>query len=63
MAFAENLCRLQAEREESNYRLAKELRVSQASVANWRDGKTKPLPAYLEKLAAHFGVTVEEMKS
>ena len=63
MPIADNLCRLQEERNESNYRLAKSLGVHATSVANWREGKTEPMAVYLEKLAAHFGVTVEEMKS
>lgn len=61
MSVASNICRLQAERGETNYRLAKEIGVKQTSVQNWRTGKTKPLKVYQEKIAEHFGVTVEEL--
>ena len=61
MSIAANISRLQAEHGETNYRLAKELGVKQTSVQNWRTGKTKPLNVYLEKIAEHYGVTVEEL--
>lgn len=62
MSIATNICKLQAERGETNYRLAKELGVKQTSVQNWRTGKTKPLKVYREMIAAHYGVTVEELQ-
>ena len=62
MALSENICRLQDERGETNYRLAKELGVKQTSVKNWKTGKTKPLNVYVEKLAEHFGVSVETLR-
>lgn len=61
MTFAEKICALQDQRGESNYRLAKNLGVTQSSIANWRAGKSKPLSVYRQKLAEHFGVTVEEL--
>lgn len=61
MSIASNICRLQDERGETNYRLAKELGVKPTSVQNWRTGKFKPLRVYLEKIAEHYGVTVEEL--
>ena len=61
MSFYENLLKLQAERGESSYRLAKELGVSQTTIANWRSGRNKPLGVYAERAAAHFGVTVEAL--
>lgn len=61
MSFAQKLIDLQGQRCESNYRLAKEIGVSQTTVANWREGK-KPLNVYLEKIAEHYGVTVEELQ-
>lgn len=61
MSLAQNLCRLQAERGETNYRLAKELGVTQTSVQNWRTGETKPMAVYLEKLAEHFGCTINDL--
>lgn len=63
MSFCENLCTLKAKTGESNYRIAKSIGVTQMSVSNWCRGKNKPLPVYLEKLAAHFGVTVEQLIS
>lgn len=62
MSLSENICRLQAEHGESNYRLAKALGVQKTSVQNWRTGKTRPMAVYLEKLAAHYGVSVDELK-
>lgn len=62
MGFSENLARMQAEKGETNYRLAKELKVHQTSVKNWKEGTT-PHPLYLDKLAEHFGVTVDELLS
>ena len=61
MSFAKNLAKLQEERGETNYRLAKEIGVKQTSIANWKQGKTKPLMVYAERLAEHFGVTVDEL--
>lgn len=61
MAIAEKICELQDQRGESNYRLAKILGVSQSSVANWREGKSKPMKIYIEKLAEHFGCTVDDL--
>lgn len=63
MPIADNLCKLQQERGESNYKLAKALGVHASSVANWREGKTKPMAVYLEKLADHYGVTIEQLKA
>ena len=62
MPFCENLCRLKNERGETNYRLAKAIGVSEMSIANWCSGKHKPLAIYIEKLADHYGVTVEELR-
>lgn len=60
MLFAENLARLQAERKETNYRLAKEIGVHQTSIQNWKDG-TKPHPRHVKLVADHYGVSVEYM--
>lgn len=59
MGFPENLARLQAERGESNYRLAKEIDVSQTSIKNWKEGARRPHPRHQKRIAAHYGVTVE----
>lgn len=60
--LSENLARLQAERGETNYRLAKELGVHQTTIQNWRNG-IKPHPIYLKLLAEHYGTTVDELLS
>lgn len=61
MSLPENLARLQAERGETNYRLAKEIDVSQTSIKNWKDGARRPHPRQIKKLAKHFGVTVDAL--
>lgn len=61
MSFPENLARLQAERSETNYRLAKEIDVSQTSIKNWKESVCRPHPRQVKKLAKHYGVTVDEL--
>ena len=58
--FAENLARLQAERGETNYRLAKEIGVHQTSVQNWKNG-IKPHQKNVKLVADHYGVTEAEL--
>lgn len=60
MGFSENLSRLQAERGESNYRLAKDVGVHQTSIKNWKTG-TIPQQRHMNAIAKHYGVTVEEL--
>ena len=59
LSFPENLARLQAERGETNYRLAKEIDVSQTSIKNWKESVCRPHPRQVKKLAKHYGVTVD----
>ena len=59
MGFSEKLSMLQTERGESNYRLAKEIDVSQGTIKNWKEGKCRPFPRHQKRIAAHYGVTVE----
>lgn len=59
--LAKNLSRLQAERGETNYRLAKILGVHQSSIANWKSGERTPHPKHVAMLAEHYGVTVDEL--
>ena len=59
--FPENLARLQAERGETNYRPAKEIDVSQASIKNWKESVCRPHPRQVKKLAKHYGVTVDAL--
>ena len=60
--ISENLCKLQEQQGESNYRLAKTLGVSQTTIANWRSGKSRPLPVYVHLLAEHYGISEEQLK-
>ena len=60
MGFGENLARLQAEHDETNYRLAKEIGVHQTSITNWKNG-IKPHPKHVKLVADHYGVSVEEL--
>lgn len=59
MGFPENLARLQTERGETNYRLAKEIDVSQTSIKSWKDGVCYPNPRHIKRLAKHFKVKEE----
>lgn len=59
MGFPENLARLQAERGETNYRLAKEIDVSQTSIKSWKEGACYPHPRHIKRLAKHFKVKEE----
>jgi transcriptional regulator with XRE-family HTH domain len=43
--------------------LANKLGVSEVSLSNWCNGKTKPNPEHLEKLSIILGVDVEKMKN
>lgn len=61
MSFPENLARLQAEHGETNYRLAKEIDVSQTSIKNWKESVCRPYPRQVKKLAKHFGVTMDSL--
>ena len=56
MRFSETLAALMKEKGESNYRLAKEIGVSQTTVANWQSGKNEPIPSIRKLLDNHFGI-------
>lgn len=43
--------------------LANKLGVSEVSLSNWCNSKTKPSAEHLEKLSIILGVDVEKMKS
>lgn len=55
MNFADKLAQLMDEHGESNYRLAKELCVSQTTIANWLSG-TIPHWNARRALAKHYGL-------
>jgi len=61
MPFPEKLTSLQEERKVSNYRIAKELRISPTTLTNWKTGATKPSRAYVHLLAEYFGVGEETL--
>ena len=61
MGLAKNLARFQAERGETNYRLAKAIDVSQTSIKNWKNGECRPHPKHAKRNADHYGETVEEL--
>lgn len=60
MNLSGTLARLQAERQESNYRLAKLIGVHQSTIKNWKNG-TKPHPEHIKLLAEHYGVPEEKL--
>lgn len=59
MRFAESLAKLMQERGETQYRLAKEIGVSQAAVKNWLDGSAIPIKIIRTLLDAHFGTEID----
>ena len=61
MGLAKNLARFQAERGETNDRLAKAIDVSQTSIKNWKNGERRPHPKHAKRIADHYGVTVDEL--
>lgn len=61
MRFSKVLSEMMAKKAETKYQLAKELGVSQSTVANWLDGSARPQLRYAAKLADHYGVTVAEL--
>lgn len=61
MGFSKNLARMQEERGVTNYKIAKALGISQTTVQNWKDGKSKPRSLYQIALAKYFGCTVDEL--
>lgn len=61
MSLAKNLAKLQAERGETNYRLAKEIDVTQTSIKNWKSGSRIPHKKHVRRIADHYGVSVEEL--
>jgi len=58
--LSKNLARLQAERGETNYKLAKEIGVHQTTIQNWKSGTT-PHPKHIQLLASHYGCTTDEL--
>lgn len=61
LGFSENLIKLQAERGETNYRLAKEIDVSQTSIKSWKEGLCRPHLRNQKLIAEHYGISVEDL--
>ena len=59
MQFNQRLQILMAKNGLSNYRLAKEIHVSDGMVGRWVRGDSIPRGENIEKLAKHFGVSVD----
>lgn len=59
MRFSETLASAMEKKGETNYRLAKEIGVSQTTVANWLSGKNVPIPSIRKLLDQHFGLSLE----
>lgn len=56
MTLAETLTRVQAEHGETNYRLAKEIGVTQTSIKNWKTGERMPHPKHRRLIERHYGL-------
>lgn len=61
MSFVSNFSRLQMKAQISNYKIAHDLGISQTTIQNWKTGKSKPLPAYIDMIARYFDVPTEEL--
>ena len=61
MTFSENLAERMKQRCETKYALAKEIGVSQSTVANWLDGSATPRLRYIGRLAEHYGCEIAEL--
>lgn len=61
MEFAQNLKFLMETEGLTKYRLAKEINISQTSLANWLEEKNIPHPSTLNILASYFGISVDEL--
>ena len=57
MTFSQMLKKLMLSNNISNYKLAKELGISQSTVANWLSGKTAPSTTRINELAQYFNTT------
>ncbi len=57
MAY-DRIFEIMKDRELTAYRVSKDIGISQASLADWRKGRSKPKIDKLKKLADYFGVSV-----
>ena len=61
MNISQVLYGLMKKQGETNYQLAKELGVSQSTVAGWVSGKRIPQLRHLHSIAAHYGIDVDTL--
>lgn len=61
MGFAQNLKYIKKKRNLSNYRIAKLFECSQSSVLNWLENGVIPHTKTRQKIADHFGITLESL--
>lgn len=61
MAF-DNIFEIMKERGLTAYRVSKDTGISQASIADWRKGRSKPKIDKLKILAEYFGVSLASAK-
>ena len=57
MAY-DRIFEIMKERELTDYRVSKDTGISQASLADWRKGRSKPKIDKLQKLSEYFGVSI-----
>ena len=60
-AFGNRLCALRTEKGYTQEKLGKMLGVGKTAVSKWENGTTQPRLPMLEKIAACFGITIEEL--
>lgn len=58
MAY-DRIFEIMKEKELTAYRVAKDTGISQASLADWRKGRSKPKIDKLQKLSEYFGVSIQ----
>lgn len=61
MSFAQNLEFAMKATKTTNYKMAKDLVLSQTSIANWLSGGIKPHKKTRVRIAEYFGTTLEKM--
>lgn len=58
MAY-DRIIEIMKEKELTAYRVSKDTGISQASLADWRKGRSKPKIDKLQKLSEYFGVSIQ----
>ena len=60
MAY-DRIFEIMKEKELTAYRVSKDTGISQASLADWRKGRSKPKIDKLQKLSEYFGVSIQHL--